>query len=169
MARFGHRVSWTLGLAVFFQAQAAATAAAVEYGDRWNYDTTIQRQDGFMDFGPEEWENIGCDESTSQGLDACLGYRDKWHTGQGWKIEKNYCIWCPASLPDKCDHHHMSPINLERVRGLGYWGKTEENNGNPGPGADPEAEECIDQHWMKVSRRNLSGIVGSALHQYSTP
>ena len=133
-------------LTVLFQAQAV-----MKYGDRWNYDKTLQRQDGFMDFGPEEWEMISCDESSPEGLDACLAYRDKWHTGQGWQLERNYCAWCPLDHPDYCQRHRMSPINLKRVRGVGYWNKTEENNGNPGVGADPEAKECIDIHWMKVS------------------
>jgi hypothetical protein len=44
---------------------------------------------------------------------------------------------------------YMSPINLHSDDGLGYWGKTEENNGNPGVGASPNAKECIDVHWMK--------------------
>ena len=151
----GKGVSVMWSLAVILQAQATMV---LKYGDRWNYDKTIQRQDGFVDFGPEQWGMIECDESGPEGLDACLAYRDKWHTGQGWQIDKNYCVWCPADAgsttirpEDHCDNHHMSPINLERVRGLGYWNKTEENNGKPGVGADPEARECIDQHWMKVS------------------
>ena len=41
----------------------------------------------------------------------------------------------------------MSPINLERDRGLGYW----ENDGNIGDNAHENAKECIDVHWMKVS------------------
>lgn len=138
------------------------TRAVLEYEDRWNYDKTIQRKDGFIDFGPEEWSLIECDESTPEGLDACLAYRDKWHTGQSWKLDRNYCLWCPVGLPDSCGRHHMSPINLKRNRGLGYWNKTEENNGKAGPDADPEAKECIDQHWMKVSRLGL----GSKRHHF---
>ena len=131
---------------------ATAPALALEYGDRWNYDRTTTREDGFKDYGPFDWEKIVCDEETVEGLDACLAYRDKWHTGQGWEIKDNYCQWCPLEKPDSCGRHHMSPINLERNRGLGYWGKTEENNGKPGLGTDPEAKECIDVHWMKVNR-----------------
>jgi hypothetical protein len=41
----------------------------------------------------------------------------------------------------------MSPINLERDRGLGYW----ENDGIAGDNANANAKECIDVHWMKVS------------------
>ncbi len=128
---------------------ALGTTAQIQYGDRWNYDQTIQRNDGFTDYGPSDWDSISCDESTREGLDACIAYTDKWHTGQGWTLEKNYCRWCPLDSPDSCGRHHMSPINLERNRGLGYWGKTEENNGDPGANADPEAQECIDVHWMK--------------------
>lgn len=124
------------------------TAQALEYGDRWNYDTTQTRNDGFVDYGPSEWGRISCDERSVEGLDACLAYRDKWHTGQDWEIEDNYCRWCPADRPGNCGRHHMSPINLERKRGLGYW----DNDGNPGDGAHPEAKECIDVHWMKVRR-----------------
>lgn len=127
----------------------AVVNGQVQYGDRWNYDQTITRNDGFTDYGPSEWDNISCDESSQEGLDACLGYTDKWHTGQGWRIQQNTCRWCPEDSPGSCGRHHMSPINLERNRGLGYWGKTEENMGDPGANADPEAVECIDVHWMK--------------------
>lgn len=122
------------------------------YGDRWNYGSTTWRNDGFTDYGPQDWGSIVCDEDDVEGLDACLAYRDKWHTGQGWAIKDNYCRWCPADTPGSCGRHHMSPINLERNRGLGYWEKsTELNNGDPGVGAHPEAKECVDVHWMKVS------------------
>lgn len=136
---------------VLYVAWLFVPVQSLDYGDRFNYDKTIRREDGFMDFGPSDWGDIECDERSPEGLDACLAYRDKWHTGKAWQIEKNYCRWCPSTLPGNCGRHHMSPINLERNRGLGYWGKTEVNNGNPGEGAHPEARECIDVHWMKVS------------------
>ena len=124
------------------------------YGDRWNYDTTKLREDGFVDYGPKDWGSIVCNEDTVEGLEACLAYTDKWHTSQGWSIRDNYCRWCPADTPGLCGSHHMSPINLERSRGLGFWEKTEElNNGDPGEGAHPNAQECLDEHWMKVSTR----------------
>ncbi len=121
------------------------TKAQVQYGDRWNYDQTIERNDGFTDYGPSEWDRISCDEGSREGLDACIAYTDKWHTGEGWRIRSNSCRWCPLDSPGSCGRHRMSPINLERNRGIGYW----ENDGNLGQGAHPEAEECIDVHWMK--------------------
>ena len=124
------------------------TDAQVRFGDRWNYDTTIDRSDGFTDYGPSDWERISCDESSQEGVDDCIAYTDKWQTGQGWRIRDNYCKWCPEGTRN-CGRHHSSPINLERYRGLGFWGKTEENMGNPGANADPNARECIDVHWMK--------------------
>lgn len=145
--------SWLLLAA----SSCVVNAQDVVYGDRWNYDETIVRSDGFTDYGPSDWGDIECDESSREGLDACLAYTDKWHEGEGWTIRDNYCRWCPESSPDSCGRHHQSPINLERNRGLGYWNKTEENNGNPGANADPMAKECIDQHWMKyeVSKQQL--------------
>jgi hypothetical protein len=133
--------------------------AQVQYGDRWNYDTTIQRGDGFSDYGPRDWGDISCDESSVEGLEACIGYTDKWLEGQAWSIRDNYCLWCPESDPGSCGRHHSSPINLLRVYGLGYWNKTEENNGNPGANADPLARECIDQHWMKYEVRIYQAFV----------
>jgi hypothetical protein len=66
----------------------SSASQGLQYGDRWNYDTTLMRSDGFVDYGPSEWNMISCDESTPEGLDACLAYRDKWHTAQDWKIGK---------------------------------------------------------------------------------
>ena len=127
-----------------------ATEAQVVYGDRWNYEGTITRADGFTDYGPEDWGDIECDESSVEGLDACLAYTDKWHTGQGWAIRSNTCRNCPFGQEGSCGAHRNSPINLERNRGLGFWETTTEaNNGNPGDGAHPLANECIDVHWMK--------------------
>ena len=122
--------------------------AELEYGDRFTYDATEQRSDGFTDYGPNQWSQIECDERTPQGLDECLAYRDKWHTGQDWEIERNYCRWCPESSPGNCGRHHQSPINLERNRGLGFW----ENDGNRGDNSHSDAKECIDVHWMKVRK-----------------
>ena len=134
-------------------ASIVVTEAQVQYGDRWNYDTTIQRADGFTDYAPPNWGDISCDESSVEGLEACIAYTDIWLEGQDWDIRDNYCRWCPENDSGSCGRHHQSPINLLRVYGLGYWNKTEENNGNPGAGADPLARECIDQHWMKYEVR----------------
>lgn len=108
-------------------AAITSPVAAKVYGDRWNYDHTLNSTDGFTDFGPPQWGDIKCNVSTRAGLEACLGYTDKWLTGRGWRIEKNYCQWCPATEPGVCGIHHMSPINLHR---------------------DPTVA-CIDRHWMK--------------------
>jgi len=138
-----------LAILVALQTSRITVDAQVQYGDRWNYDETIQRDDGFTDYGPSDWEDISCDESSREGLDECIAYIDKWHEGEGWRIERNYCRSCPEDSPGSCGRHRNSPINLQRNRGLGYWGKTEENNGSPGANADPLAKECIDVHWMK--------------------
>lgn len=132
-------------------------AQDVVYGDRFTYGPTVTREDGFLDYAPNAWINIDCDETSREGLDACLGYTDKWHTGEDWTLEKNYCLHCPADEPipeeGPCSRHHQSPINLERNVGLGYWNKTEVNAGDPGVGAHPNANECIDIHWMKYEVR----------------
>jgi len=105
------------------------------YLDRFNYDVTVPRSDGFKDYGPEDWEDIECDEQNS--LKSCLAYRDKWETGRGWGINKNYCRWCPKDDPELCDNrHHQSPINLERAVGFE-------------PDTHELTNECIDIHWMK--------------------
>ena len=129
------------------------TNAQVRYGDRWNYDTTVERGDGFTDYGPSDWQRISCDENSQEGVDECIAYTDNWHTAQAWRIRDNYCQWCPEDGRQNCGRHRMSPINLQRHRGLGFWGKTEENNGDPGANADPNARECIDVHWMKYEVR----------------
>jgi len=105
------------------------------YLDRFNYDVTVSRSSGFKDYGPEDWEDIQCDEQNS--LESCLAYRDKWETGRKWAINENYCRWCPKDDPDLCgSRHHQSPINLERAVGYEL-------------GAHELANECIDIHWMK--------------------
>ena len=91
------------------------------YLDRFNCDVTVQRTDGFMDYGPEDWGDIQCDEENS--LKSCLAYTDKWETGREWGISKNYCRWCPDG-PETCGKHHQSPINLQRA--VGYEPDTHE-------------------------------------------
>lgn len=101
----------------------------VQYLDRFNYNETVQREDGFVDYGPSDWDEIECDEAFS--LDSCLAYTDKWKTGREWSIQKNYCRWCPQDDPDSCgERHHQSPINLQRAVGLD-------------PDMDKLANECI--------------------------
>jgi len=102
--------------------------------DRFSYDITRYRLDGFRDFGPEDWGDIQCDEEDA--LDSCLAYTDKWATGREWGIEQNYCRWCPVDDPEACDRHHQSPINLQRAVGFE-------------PFTHVLANECIDVHWMK--------------------
>jgi hypothetical protein len=104
------------------------------YLDRFNYYGTEQRSDGFTDYGPEDWGDIVCNERTKETLDACIAYPDKWHTGQAWEIEDNYCRWCPEDESTRCGVHHQSPINVRR--GVALSGDEYEN-------------ECIDGHWIK--------------------
>lgn len=111
----------------------AASSCKAEYLDRWNYYGTEQRKDDHFDFGPEDWQDIVCDETNGETLDQCLAYIDKWHTGRGWKIEDNYCLWCPEGGND-CGIHHQSPIDL--LRDGAIEGHENEN-------------ECLDLHWMK--------------------
>mmetsp|Transcript_57646 Transcript_57646/g.140799 ORF Transcript_57646/g.140799 Transcript_57646/m.140799 type:complete len:631 (+) Transcript_57646:68-1960(+) len=114
--------------------------------DRFSFkDETIVRDDGFMDYTPSEWQNIVCDETDS--LDECLAYRDKWRTGRGWSVKKNYCRWCPEG-EGLCGRHHQSPIDLRRSFGLDPF-PWEEN-------FHPDANECIDIHWMKYEDSSCS-------------
>lgn len=126
----------SLGLKTFFvEAQTTNVLSGNGYYlDRFNYDVTVPRSDGFKDYGPEDWGDIQCDEQNS--LKSCLAYSDKWETGREWGISKNYCRSCPEDDPEMCDRHHQSPINLQR--GVGYQ-----------PGTHELANECIDVHWMK--------------------
>jgi len=102
--------------------------------DRFTYhDEDIVRPDGFYDYAPKNWGDIQCNEGGQ--LDECFAYIDKWHTGRDWKIERNYCRWCPEG-EGLCGRHHQSPINLNRA--VGYE-----------PGTHDLANECIDIHWMK--------------------
>ena len=78
------------------------------YLDRFTYDVTVSRADGFKDYGPEDWPQIECDEENS--LRSCLAYRDKWETGREWSIKKNYCRNCPIDDPEVCNNrHHHNP------------------------------------------------------------
>jgi hypothetical protein len=96
--------------------------------DRFTYeDEDIARSDGFIDYAPQNWNDIRCDEGGR--LDECLGYTDKWHTGRGWSITQNNCRWCPADA-SSCDRHRQSPINLLRETGFE-------------PGTSDIANECI--------------------------
>mmetsp|Transcript_3495 Transcript_3495/g.6582 ORF Transcript_3495/g.6582 Transcript_3495/m.6582 type:complete len:572 (+) Transcript_3495:230-1945(+) len=102
------------------------------YLDRFTYqDEDIARPDQFIDYAPQNWNDISCNEGSK--LDECLGYRDKWETGRDWSITKNYCRWCPDK---RCGRHHQSPIDLKREVGFE-------------PGTHESANECIDVHWMK--------------------
>jgi len=103
--------------------------------DRFNYDTTTDREDGFIDYGPKDWGKIKCDERTTESLDQCEGYPHKWHEGINFTVTDNYCRWCPVGS-DECGRHHQSPINLLREVGLD-------------PNTSFVANECIDLHWMK--------------------
>lgn len=79
------------------------------YLDRFTYrDDDVDRGDGFFDYTPENWDQISCNEGSR--LDECLGYRDKWETGRGWKIEENQCRWCPDGS-DRCGRHRQSPVS----------------------------------------------------------
>jgi len=103
--------------------------------DRFNYHETTVRGDGFIDYAPNEWGNIECDEQTPESLDKCEGYNRKWHEGINWTVQENFCQWCPVGS-DLCGRHHQSPINLLREVRL-------DNNNSL------VANECIDLHWMK--------------------
>eukprot|EP00536_Pseudo-nitzschia_multiseries_P002979 jgi/Psemu1/184841/e_gw1.42.19.1 len=103
--------------------------------DRFNYDETKVRDDGFIDFGPEEWGEIMCDERTAESLEQCEGYPHKWHEGINWTVQDNSCRSCPIGS-NVCERHHQSPINLLREVGLDL-------------NTSDVAKECIDLHWMK--------------------
>ena len=119
-----------------------------DYLDRFNYDVTVPRSDGFKDYGPEDWGDIQCDEENS--LKSCLAYRDKWETGREWGISENYCRSCPKDDSETCDRHHQSPINLQRE--VGY---------EPDPNSTDYNElsnECIVSsidRWICIQRPEI--------------
>ena len=107
-------------------------AGQTQYLDRFNYNPTLQRSDGFHDYGPQNWADISCDAVNH--LNECLAYIDKWEEAQGWSIQQNYCEWCPDDGTNLCGDHHQAPLALTRSH------------------ADPNStdyNECIDRHWMK--------------------
>ena len=107
-------------------------AGQQQYLDRFNYNGTVQRSDGFHDYGPPDWGSINCDAINH--LDECIAYIDKWEEGQDWSITQDYCRWCPDDGTESCGLHHESPINLLRSH------------------ADPNSTDynfCVDVHWMK--------------------
>lgn len=107
----------------------------VGWNDRFTYqDESIYRSDGFVDWAPSEWDRIECSEGKK--LDQCMAYIDKWESGRGWEITKNYCEWCPEGSDD-CGRHHQSPIDLRREAGF------------PLDSSNPFVNECIDLHWIK--------------------
>jgi len=131
----------------------APPTPSTQYHDRFTYDVTRQRADGYTDYAPDEWNQIECDEDSA--LEACVAYIDTWETGRDWDITQNYCLWCPdtGAAPEEdpdalCNknRHHQSPINLQRVvgkavmpiTGMNWWEEP-----------DPLINECIDAHWMK--------------------
>lgn len=113
----------------------SAKQNSTHFLDRFNYDKTTSRNDGFIDYGPKDWGEIECDERTTESLDKCEGYPNKWHEGINWTVQDNFCRWCPVGS-DKCGRHHQSPINLLREVGLDL-------------NTSDVAKECIDLHWMK--------------------
>ena len=110
----------------------AATTGQTQYLDRFTYNNTITRSDGFFDYGPQNWADISCD--AVHHLNECIAYIDKWEEAQGWSIQKNYCEWCPDDGTQLCGNHHQAPLALKRSH------------------ADPNSTDyfkCIDRHWMK--------------------
>jgi hypothetical protein len=100
-----------------FFARGFAMNNSTYFLDRFNYHETSVRGDGFIDYAPNEWGKIECDEQTAESLDKCEGYNRKWHEGINWTIQDNFCRWCPVGS-DLCGRHHQSPINLLREVGL---------------------------------------------------
>lgn len=118
----------TLALLAWTTSQATAQNDGTTFLDRFTYkDEDDNRDDGFIDYAPPNWNQIACDEENQ--LDACLGYTDKWHTARDWTIQKNYCRWCPEG-ENRCSKHHQSPIDLRREAGYE-------------PGTHELANECI--------------------------
>jgi Eukaryotic-type carbonic anhydrase len=124
-------------------AEDDAGGAATLYLDRFNYKETVDRGDGFFDYGPSDWNEIQCDERTRESLEGCAGYGYKWHEGREWGLEKNYCRHCVPGTEDSCGRDHQSPIDLLRQFGLEV-------------GTHPNATECIDLHWMKYEDSTCS-------------
>jgi Eukaryotic-type carbonic anhydrase len=104
------------------------------YLDRFTYGETTPRGDGFVDYAPPDWYLIDCPDGV---IADCAAYIDKWEVGRGWNLTRNHCIHCPATPGNfDCGRHHQSPIELLREYGLEV-------------GTHPNANECIDLHWMK--------------------
>ncbi|KAG7372545.1 Eukaryotic-type carbonic anhydrase [Nitzschia inconspicua] len=100
--------------------------------DRFTFDIASKtRPDGFTDYAPQDWLKIDCEDAN----DCPEAYRDKWEYGRGWSLGNNACLHCPEGT-FQCGRHHQSPINLKREYGLEL-------------GTHPNANECIDLHWMK--------------------
>jgi hypothetical protein len=129
-----------INIVVVVEAQNNST----HFLDRFTYeDENIDRGDGFFDYRPQDWNDIRCDERTRESLDECIAYPSKWHEGIDWKINQNYCRWCPEDQADDqpCSsgfdstgqqiRHHQSPIDLQREFGLDI-------------GTHPNAKECVD-------------------------
>ena len=106
-------LTWLVGC-VFWNTRSAATTTSgqTQYLDRFNYNSTIQRSDGFHDYGPQNWADISCDAVNH--LNECLAYIDKWEEAQGWSIQQNYCEWCPDDGTNLCGLHHQAPLALKR-------------------------------------------------------
>jgi hypothetical protein len=132
-----------IAAALVLQDVAVAQNDGDRFLDRFTYnDEDIARSDGFFDYAPQNWKDIICDEESR--LEECLGYTDKWLTGRGWKIQSNYCIWCPDG-EGLCDRHHSSPIDLKRETGYE-------------PGTNEFANECIGE--LKTGWRPPYSVIG---------
>ena len=129
----------------------SAKQNSTHFLDRFNYNKTTSRNDGFIDYGPKDWGKIECDERTAESLDKCEGYPNKWHEGINWTVQDNFCRWCPVGS-DKCGRHHQSPINLLREVGLDL-------------NISDVAKECIVSRVVESSRVERRGAesIGCAL------
>eukprot|EP00539_Tryblionella_compressa_P020123 CAMPEP_0178866638 /NCGR_PEP_ID=MMETSP0747-20121128/5052_1 /TAXON_ID=913974 /ORGANISM="Nitzschia punctata, Strain CCMP561" /LENGTH=570 /DNA_ID=CAMNT_0020533509 /DNA_START=1 /DNA_END=1713 /DNA_ORIENTATION=- len=110
------------------------SCSAQPYLDQFWYNAiSVTRADGFKDYAPQDWHQIPC-----PNVEDCLAYTDKWEMGRNWSLEEtDICQHCPAEAEaEVCGLHHQSPIDLKREYGFE-------------PGTHPNANECIDLHWMK--------------------
>lgn len=114
-----HVLSTGFLFVMFVVTRVSAQNNSTHFLDRFTYDETTRRGDGFVDYQPSLWGKIECDETSAESLEQCEGYPHKWHEGINWTVTQNYCRWCPLDAPlELCGRHHQSPINLLREVGL---------------------------------------------------
>ena len=82
---------------------------------------------------------------------SCIAYTDKRH--YYGPSRKTLVVGAPILMPELVGNTTCHPSTWNATETWDNGTKTEENNGNTGANADPNAHECIDEHWMKSEVR----------------